>query len=154
MKSCDGYAAEHGLAIVLELANARDPVSLEDLEARTILSRGQLDAGLRLLESGSVVRRDEEAKPCYRLAEAPDRLPVGRVCEALANGGGASTGAPTLAGVDPRTTLAELRDAIAVADSEVCPYYDACIALGGPQGPFIKSCCREPAADACAPGPS
>ena len=139
-------AAQHSMDILMEMAEAAGPLSLTALRERTALSPGQLDMGLQLLTRSKLVLREDGSRGRYSLAQPPDSIRVGQVREALAGSRSArarQVALPALADLDPTTTLANLREVLGSMDAGLCPYYDVCVALGGPEGPVIASPCKD-----------
>jgi len=154
MGSSDGAAAQHGMDILMEMVAAPGPLSRTALRNRTALPLTKLDAGLKILTAGKVVRKERGPRGRYQLAVPADAISIGtlqqlfRVALGRQRSAGTQVASP-LAGLDPRQTLAGLLGALGSADEGICPYYDACVALGGPEGPVIQACCKEDAAYAC-----
>jgi len=154
MGSSDGAAAQHGMDILMEMVAAPGPLSRTALKNRTALSPTKLDAGLKVLTAGKVVRKERGPRGRYQLAMPAHAISIGilqrlfRAASGRRRSAGPEGSSP-LAGLDPQLTLAELHGAVGVADGGICPYYDACVALGGPDGPVIRTCCKEDIAYAC-----
>ncbi len=133
----------------MEMAADPTPVSRTALKHRTALKPSQLDAGLDVLTRGKLVRREPGARGRFLLTASPEAISIKRLRDALSSDGGRSkkkvpTGTGVgLTGLDPRMSLSQLRVALAEVDAELCPYYEACVALGGPEGPNIHSKCKE-----------
>jgi hypothetical protein len=141
--------------ILMEMVAAPGPLSRTALKSRTALPPSKLDAGLKFLTASKVVKKERGPRGRYHLAAPPDAMTIGTLQRAFAAAGGRRRSAPKLqvasplAGLDPRVTLAQLHGAVGTADQDLCPYYDACVALGGPEGPVIQNCCKEELGDSC-----
>jgi len=148
MSSSDGAVAQHGMDILMEMVAASEPLSRTALRARTALSTAKLEAGLKILTRGKVVCKERGPRGRYRLAMPASASSIGtlaRLFQPACRRRRAADPAHNspLAGLDPRLTLAELHGAVGVADKSICPYYDVCVALGGPEGPVIQSRCQR-----------
>jgi len=149
MASSNGVAAQHGMDILMEMAADPTPVSRTALRDRTALKPSQLDAGLIVLTRSKLVKREPGPRGRFQLTERPESLSIARLQHALSFDGKPNRKNPGtskdigLADLDPRMSLAQLRTAMVDVDTELCPYYDACVALGGPEGANIHSKCRE-----------
>ncbi|UCG16170.1 MAG: Rrf2 family transcriptional regulator [Phycisphaerales bacterium] len=142
-------AAHYGIDILMEMAAEPGPISRTALRSRTALTARQLEAGLNVLTASNLVAHEDGPQGRYLLAEAPEAISIQHLCRALA---GASLDSavrppapafPALADLDPQTTLDGLRRALGAADAELCAYYDACVSLGGPEGPAIHARCNR-----------
>ena len=148
-------AVQYGIDILMEMAAESGPISRTALRKRTALTPRQLEAGLDALTASKLVAHEDGPQGRYSLAKAPEALSIKHLCRALA---GASLNPssskpapafPALAGLDPQTTLDGLRQALGAADAELCAYYDACVSLGGPEGPAIRSRCNRELEEEC-----
>jgi DNA-binding IscR family transcriptional regulator len=139
--------------ILMEMAADPTPISRTALRKRTALKPSQLDAGLDVLTSNKLVTREPGSRGRFHLAVPPESLSIAKLQKALSTDGqrkptGVSSKGLGLAGLDPQMSLAQLRVAMADVDADLCPYYDACVALGGPEGANIHSKCNAE----CEPG--
>jgi DNA-binding IscR family transcriptional regulator len=145
-------SADDGFHVLMEMASAPTGLSRSALKTRCGLSPQKLDDALGLLTRSGLVRRGRGPRGRYSLAHAPQEISLRQLQGHLgrrtrpnrkrASGSGDSSLKTLLADLDRNTTLAELMDATASLDDGLCPYYDACVALGGPEGPAVRQDCR------------
>jgi DNA-binding IscR family transcriptional regulator len=148
-----GQGLDHdGFHILMEMASAPAGLSRSALKARCGLSPRKLDDALGRLTRAGLVKRGRGPRGRYSLAHPPEEILLGQLqgCferrfrhdKKRASRSGDSSLKSLLADLDRNTTLAELSEATASLDDGLCPYYDACVALGGPEGPAVMYDCR------------
>jgi DNA-binding IscR family transcriptional regulator len=139
-------AAQHSMDILMEMAGAVGPLSRTALRDRTALGPRQFDEGLGLLTRSKLVCCESGSRGRYVLAQPADSIRVGQLREALGGkraGRSRQNALPALADMHPETTLDQLHEALSSMDAGLCPYFDVCVALGGPEGPVIASPCTD-----------
>jgi DNA-binding IscR family transcriptional regulator len=145
-------SADDGFHIVMEMASAPAGLSRSALKVRCGLSLRKLDDALGLLTRTGLVRRGRGRRGRYLLAHPPEKISLGQLQRHFgrhsrrdrqrASRSGNSSLRSLLADLDRNTTLAELSEATTLLDDGLCPYYDLCVALGGPEGPAVAQDCR------------
>jgi DNA-binding IscR family transcriptional regulator len=156
MKRAAHLSQVHGLNILMELADERAPLSRTALKERSGLTPSRLDEALRELARIGLVKRQSGPRGRYYLKKSPEGISVEQLRRAFrsAKKDGRSDGArltnDVLSNLGPKVTLTELRNAMQSVDLDLCPYYDACVLLGGPTGPHIHSECKAIGNGSCA----
>lgn len=152
MDSGTEVVAHNGFCILMEMASAPAGLSRSALKARCGFTLRKLDDALALLTRSGLIERPRGPRGRYSLSQPPEQISVDRLQQALGrlsrrdgkstSRAGASSLRALLADLDRNSTLAELSEATASIDEGLCPYYDACVALGGPEGPAVTHDCR------------
>jgi DNA-binding IscR family transcriptional regulator len=139
-------AARDGLNILLEMASERGGLSRSALQQRCGLNREKLSEALASLSKSGLVARRSGPRGRYHLTKSPESTSVGHLQRTLIGRRGQARAVRTdvrfaLAKLDQDATLADLTRAIDEVETTVCPYVDACVALGCPSELVLRSGC-------------